>query len=126
MEGIVITGIVFYFVYKIIEFSTLQKNRKHFIDKMSQVSPETLQSNINLLNDTQGDLSKGNRFSSLRWGVLALGVGLGWFIGDIIHLYSHSSHDATIISTTAIFVGIALIVVYGIERKELKKTKSSD
>ena len=131
MEGIIITGIVFFFVYKIIEFSVLQNNRKHLINRMSQISPETFQSNINALNDAQNSKSNGNRFSSLRWGVLALSVGLGWFLGELMyweacHVGHHISRESMIIPTTAIFAGIALIVVYFIEKKEFKSAKGSE
>ena len=131
MEGIIITGIVFFFVYKVIEFSVLQNNRKHLINRMSQISPETFQSNINALNDAQNSKSNGNRFSSLRWGVLALSVGLGWFLGELMYWEAynvghHISRESMIIPPTAIFAGIALIVVYFIEKKDFKKTKSGE
>ena len=95
---------------------------------MSQISPETFQSNINALNDAQNNTSNDNRFSSLRWGVLALSVGLGWFLGELMYweaynIGNHISRESMIIPPTAIFAGIALIVVYFIEKKEFKTKK---
>jgi len=90
---------------------------------MSQISPETFQSNINALNDAQNNTSNDNRFSSLRWGVLAFSVGLGWLLGEAVYQNGDMRHDSAIISITAIFAGIALIVVYFIEKKEFKTKK---
>jgi hypothetical protein len=123
MNDILITGIVFFSIYKIIELSVMQRNRKHLIEKMSQISPEALESNINSLNVTLNDKSKGNRFSSLRWGALLFSVGLGWLVGEVIYHDANMDHDSAVISTTAICAGIALIVVYFNERNAYKVKK---
>jgi len=130
MESIFIVGIVFFTIYKIIEIGALQKNRKHLIDRMIQFSPETFQSNINSLNSTLSEKTKNNRFASLRWGTLALGVGLGWILGEILYVSARNNvgysmnHDSVLISSTAICTGIALIVVYFVERKALNESKN--
>jgi hypothetical protein len=127
-EEVLIVGIVFFSIYKVIELLVFQRSRKHLIDKMSQFSPEALQSNLSSFQVAMNEKNRGNGFSPLRWGTLALGVGLGWLIGEMVYLiqynyaeYRSMGQESAIISTIAICAGISLIVVYFIERKALKK-----
>jgi hypothetical protein len=94
---------------------------------MSQVSPEMLQSNINLLQTTQFNNFKGNQFFSLRFGAVAIGIGLGWILGLWLKSYmlemkswGWNERDSALVATTALCTGIALIIVYLIERKAVK------
>jgi len=124
IAGILITGIVFLTVYKIVELGVTQKNRKHLIDKMSELSSEELQSNLSLLNVYPKEKARGNSFSTLRWGVLALSAGLGWFLGELTYAFTPMHHDSAVISFTAICAGIALIVVFFIERNTIQEEKN--
>jgi hypothetical protein len=104
----------------------MQKNRKHLIEKMSQISPEALEANINSLNVTLNDKSKGNRFSSLRWGVLLFSIGLGWILGWVLITTCNiqwDSIESAYVSTITLCAGVALIVVYFIERNAYKVKK---
>jgi len=132
MNAVFIVGIIFFTFYKIIELLVLHRGRKLMIDKMNQISPEGLQTNLNSLHAVQSSKVQGSQFSSLRWGAIAMGVGIGWLVGWLLniqiqyeyseicnHHYSYSS-ASIIIATTALFAGIALIIVYFIERKAYK------
>jgi hypothetical protein len=141
MDGIFICGIVFYAIYKIIELFVRQKERKLMITKMSEISPEMLQSNVNLLQSATNNSFSSNQFSMLRLGGLALGIGTGWILGLVINftqlnipeIYASENFsykinmenmmNSTYIATTAFCTGIALIIVYLIERKALQKSK---
>jgi hypothetical protein len=135
MEAIFVTGIVFLAVYKIIELFVLHKGRKMLIEKMSQISSEDLQSNLSSLHAIQFNKMKGAQFSTLRIGALALGIGIGWLVGSFFTLigsdvfegldWHYSSYlDSIPVATTALCAGLALIIVYFIERKAYKGKKA--
>jgi len=129
MDAVFIVGIIFFTFYKMIELLVIHKERKLMINR-SQMDSEFLQANFNSLHTVQCSKMQESQFSSLRWGTLAIGVGLGWITGWILDLqiryldtdFSYSS-DSLMIATTAIFAGVALIIVYFIERKTYRAKK---
>ena len=130
MQEVFIVGIVFFSIYKIIELFVKLSERKRMIEKMGQVSPEMLQSNLNSLQASQISNFKGNQFLSLRLGAVAIGIGLGWILGLMmkpnmygISGYGYNDFDSATLATTALCAGIALIIVYFIERKAYKEAK---
>ena len=139
MESIFVTGIVFFFIYKIVELFVRQKERRLMVEKMTEISPEMLQQNINSMKSIQNDSLMGRKFSTLRWGALLLGVGFGWLLSWILYLsqtdYVNSLRwgfekeafqNSMMISTTVLCAGIALIVVHFIERKAYKEAKKAE
>jgi uncharacterized membrane protein YbjE (DUF340 family) len=137
MESIFVTGIVFFFVYKTVELFVRQKERRVMVEKMTEISVEMLQQNLNSMQSVQSDSLLSRKFSTLRWGALLLGVGIGWILGWILYciqlgmyyenndFYNLSSFrhamDSTFIASTVLCAGIALIIVYSIERKAYKR-----
>jgi hypothetical protein len=133
MEEVLIVGIVFFSFYKIIELFVRMSERKRMIDKISQISPELLQSNINSLQSTQINNLKGNPFLPLRLGAVAIGAGIGWIFGILIKLnlygcegLNYYDGESAMIATTALCAGIALFIVYFIERKAVKEGKKEE
>jgi len=130
MESILVPAIVFYFIYKTIELFVRQKERKLLIERMAQASPETLQSHLNPISV----VPKGNQFLMLRMGALSLGVGIGWILGRLFYEMMRQNYgsgmrnelDSTIIATIALCAGIALIIVYLIEKKAVKEAKERE
>jgi hypothetical protein len=134
MEGILICGIIFFTTYKIIELFVLQRGRRQILQKMSEISPEMLQQNVNSFNAFQNDGSRSNQFLMLRLGGLALGISAGWILGwylnstqfnmhENLSFYQQDMINSTTVATTAFCTGIALIIVYLIERKAYKEAK---
>jgi hypothetical protein len=135
MDGIFICGIVFYAIFKIIELFVRQKERKLMIAKMSELSPEMLQSQVNSLQSATDYKLSGNHFSMLRLGGLALGIGAGWILGWVLYWiqasyvatlemqYRHVNLESSLIASASLCAGIALIIVYLIERKAIMKSK---
>jgi len=127
MEGILVPAIVFYFVYKTIELFVRQKERKLLIERMDQTSPETLQSHLNSVQV----VPRGGQFLMLRLGALSLGIGIGWILGRLFYEMIRQNYgsgmrnelDSTILATIALCAGIALIVVYLIEKKAFNEAK---
>jgi Na+/H+-dicarboxylate symporter len=65
----------------------------------------------------------GRCYSSLKWGLLLFGVGLGLFIAEFMAKYEVMSAEAAYFSMASIFGGMALIIDFFIEkyRKEREK-----
>ena len=131
MQEVFIVGIVFFSIYKIIELFVKLSEHKRMIEKMGQVSPEMLQSNLNSLQTSQINIFKGNQFLSLRLGAVAIGIGFGWILGLMmksnmsgVRGYGYEDLDSVLIATTALCTGIALIIVYFVERKAYKEAKN--
>ena len=63
----------------------------------------------------------GRCYSSLKWGLLLFGVGLGLLIAEFLAKYQVMSPEAAYFSMAAIFGGMALIIDFFIEkhRKEI-------
>jgi len=130
MEGILVPAIVFYFVYKTIELLVRQKERKLLIERMAQTSPETLQSHLHSVQVAP----KGSQFLMLRLGAVSFGVGIGWILGRLFyemmrHNYGsgiHNDLDSMLIATIALCAGIALIVVYLIEKKAANEARKAE
>jgi len=133
MQDVLVVGIVFFSIYKIIELVVLQKERKFMVEKMTHISPELLQSNMGSMQTSQNSKFLRNPFIMLRLGACSLGVGIGWILGRLLYEVMKQSGadmrgelDSTILASVALFAGIALIVVYLIERKALKESKKGE
>jgi len=127
MESILVPAIVFYFIYKTIELLVRKKERKLLIERMAQTSPETLQSHLH----SDQVVPKGSQFLMLRLGALSLGIGIGWILGRLFYEMMRQNYgadmrgelDSTLIATIAFCAGLALIIVYLIEKKEFNEAK---
>jgi lipoprotein signal peptidase len=69
-----------------------------------------------------------DRYSTLRWGSLFVGAGLGIILGGIFYRVlrnsnMHSEYEIFMIASIALCTGIALIIVHIIERKAHKEEK---
>lgn len=60
-------------------------------------------------------------YSSLKWGLLLFGVGLGLLIAEIIIKYDVMSPEAAYFSMASIFGGCALIIDFFIEKHRKEK-----
>lgn len=67
---------------------------------------------------------KVNPLASLKWGLLALFVGIGVFVGRIVTL-QYDMHDAAYLASMLVFGGIALIIFYAIASRKLKKEEEA-
>lgn len=56
-------------------------------------------------------------YSSLKWGLLLFGVGLGLLIAEIIIKYDVMAPEAAYFSMASIFGGMALIIDFFIEKR---------
>jgi hypothetical protein len=58
----------------------------------------------------------GRCYSSLKWGLLLFGVGLGLLIAEFMVKYEVMSQEAAYFSMASIFGGMALIIDFFIEK----------
>lgn len=58
----------------------------------------------------------GRCYSSLKWGLLLFGVGLGLLIAEFMAKYDVMSPEAAYFSMASIFGGMALIIDFFIEK----------
>jgi len=58
----------------------------------------------------------GRCYSSLKWGLLLFGVGLGLLIAEFMAKYEVMSAEAAYFSMASIFGGVALILDFFIEK----------
>jgi len=126
MENVLTVGIVFFTIYKTIELFVRQKERRLMVEKMTQISPELLQSNISSLQAAPKSNFLSNQFLMLRLGAVAFGIGAGWLLGLIIKLMcdlSWSDEGSVYVAGVSFCAGIALIIVYLIEQKAYKEAK---
>ncbi|MCL2435152.1 MAG: hypothetical protein FWD09_03295 [Lentimicrobiaceae bacterium] len=134
MDDVLITGIVFFAIYKTIELFVRQKERRLMIEKMSEISPEVLQSNIASLRIAQNSGFAGNQFFSLRWAALLIGGSLGWPLGLVLYNtmqnnnvdMGYDAYSLTFVASIAFCAGIAMLIVYLIEWKANKDAKKKE
>ena len=134
---VLIVLIIFGTIYKIFELFVCRQERLRLIEKIAEVGTVDLS---NLLSGLRLPTGKPRQsFSPLRWGLLALGVGLGTLVGFFIvgeatnmnYVHGETGYNWEIPSVVyssciCLFGGVALVVSYLIERKESKSNDSND
>ena len=63
----------------------------------------------------------GRCYSSLKWGLLLFGVGLGLLLAELLAKYQVMSPEAAYFSMASIFGGMALIIDFFIEKHRKEK-----
>jgi hypothetical protein len=66
------------------------------------------------------EMFKPNPLSSLKWGLLAMFVGIGSFVANWLD-QSYGYHDSIYFASMLIFGGFALIIFYFIAAKKMKQ-----
>ena len=79
LSPVFVISIVFVTIYKIFDLFVRRRKRLSIIDK---ISPEN--ANIDFSKWAVAPASPDNRFAGLKWGALALGLGLGLFAYTMI------------------------------------------
>lgn len=111
MSDFLITATVFAFIYGIIFLLIRKKERMSLLDR--GLDPRSFERPI-------------NNFSTLKYGLLLTGVGLGILIANIVIKTGAMESDSAYFALVTLFGGIALILDYIIEKSLLKKQSGQD
>ncbi len=106
MEAILIPATVFATIYGIIYLSIRKKERMALLDR--GLDPRSFEKDR-------------TNFSSLKYGLLFTGIGLGLLIANIVVTMGTMEREAAYFSLVSLFGGIALIVDYILEVSITKK-----
>ncbi len=96
----------FAMVFGIVYISIKRKERRMLIERGLDAS---------LLEPKHKDAS------SLKWGMVFVGVGLGIFIGKLLVAYTSFSEEAAYFSMICLLGGLALVIYHFIEKSQEKK-----
>jgi preprotein translocase subunit YajC len=96
----------FAMVFGIVYFSIKRKERRQLIEKgidASVIEP------------------KHSIPSSLKWGMVLVGIGVGILLGKLMAAYTTMGDEASMFSMMCLFGGLALVIYYFMERNLEKK-----
>lgn len=100
---VLVLAIIFGAIYGIIQLNYQHKERKMLLEKGAD--PSIFQ------------LPKTQKATSLRYGLLLIGVALGIFLGSVLTETSELPQEAAYFSMVFLFGGIALVVSFFMEKK---------
>ncbi len=133
--AVLICAIIAFGIYKLFELFVRRKERMAIIERMMDNgggSPLNGSLNVDLR------MNSSNLFTSLRFGLLLLGVGLGLFIVGLLHLnyipelngderWIYKEAFAFLYFASPItFGGVGLLVAYMVEKGNRSKDRSAD
>jgi preprotein translocase subunit YajC len=96
----------FAMVFGIVYFSIKRKERRQLIEK--GIDASVLE-------------PKRNVPSSLKWGMVLVGIGIGILLGKLFAAYTTMGDETSMFSMICLFGGLALVIYYFIERNTEKK-----
>jgi len=114
MEGVLIVLIIFGSTGLVV-WRWLEIRQKVLITMLEKgVSPSEFK------NIATKHLFKPSPLSSLKWGLLAMFVGIGLIVANWLD-QSYIVHDSIYVSSMLLFGGLALIIFYFIAAKKMKQ-----
>jgi hypothetical protein len=138
---VVVTFIVFSFIYMVFELFARRGERKMLIEKIVEIGKADVGRYLNeyLGNTGMANIFRMRSHGSIRGALLMLGIGIGVMAGFIInyllvgdaYLTSNRHWDVCneevvvviYIASVCIFGGLGMLIAYFIERKENGKLK---
>lgn len=108
---IFITAIIFGTIYGLFFLFVRRRERLTMMEKGYDLSHFTAE-------------KPSERFSSLKFGMLFVGAGLGILIGNILSVTTALNEEVSFFSMIFLFSGLALVLNYIIETKERKERKN--
>lgn len=109
MNEFLIPLVIFATIYGIVYLSIRRKERMALLDR--GLDPRSFE-------------QPNNNFTTLKYGLLLTGVGLGILLANIIVSMGAMASEPAYFSFVTLFGGIALIIDYLIERNILRQQKT--
>lgn len=103
LTPVLVLAIIFGSIYGIIQLNYQHKERRMLMDKGADPS---------IFN-----VPKVQKATSLRYGLLLIGIALGIFIGSLISEAEMMTQEAAYFSMVFLFGGLALVISFFVERK---------
>jgi len=115
-EAIIIPLASFWLIYMVIKISLDYKTRKALIEK------GMINENVKFLAKIQNGF-----MSSLKWGLVLLGIGLGALIYRVIPMdrYSDYRHEEVMFGLMILLAGLGLVIHYLIAAKSSRQNEDS-
>ena len=141
---VVVTFIIFSFIYMVFELFARRGERKMLIEKIVEIGKADVGSYLNeyLGNTGMANIFRMKSHGSIRGALLMLGIGIGVMAGFFInyllvgdaYLTSNRHWDVcneevvvvVYIASVCIFGGLGMLIAYFIERKENGKLKNEN
>ncbi|MFO8130471.1 MAG: DUF6249 domain-containing protein [Bacteroidales bacterium] len=110
LQPVFVLAVIFGFIYGIVYITTRRKERQYMIDKGAE--PKMFQ-------------QEPARLTSLKWGVILIGVALGLFAGRALEHSDafRTAEEVGYFSMIALFGGLALVISHFLEMNHMKKHK---
>ena len=114
MEEALIVGIIFASIVAIVKIIADATTRRRMLERAANDidAGKTLQMHPELMN-----------LSSLKWGMVLVGIGLAWVASRWMPYYWH---EETVFGLMFLLAGIGMLVYYPIAQKKIKKIEQDE
>lgn len=111
MEDALIVGIIFFSIVAIVKIVSDASTRRRLLERAAsnEEISKTLLTHPELVN-----------LSSLKWGLVLVGIGLAWLVSNWTDYYWR---DETVFGLMFLLAGVGMLVYYPIAQQKLKKIK---
>lgn len=116
---VAVVAIIFGSIYKVIELFVRRRERIMLIDK---INPEDI-NRVDFNKLMNGFSGANSRFVALRWGLFAIGLGLGFMVSTIVNSLSPvifetwAMRQSVNVGCILVFGGLGLVAAFFIEMK---------
>ncbi|MCX6835342.1 MAG: DUF6249 domain-containing protein [candidate division Zixibacteria bacterium] len=109
MEDAIIVGIVFFSIVAVVKIIADAATRRRLLEKAA-ADPQAVQ-HLSLHPELAN-------LSSLKWGMVLIGIGLAWMISLWM---PHYWHEETMFGLMFLLAGIGMLAYYPIAQRKIKK-----
>ena len=112
MEEALIVGIVFFSIVAIVKIIADATTRRRMMERAASSDDvsKAMMVHPELIN-----------LSSLKWGLVLVGIGLAWLVSRWMPYYMH---DETVFGLMFLLAGVGMLVYYPIAQKKLKRIQN--
>jgi hypothetical protein len=114
MEDAIIVGIVFFSIVSVVKIIADATTRRRLLDKAAS-DPDAVQNLY--VHPEMANLS------SIKWGMVLIGIGLAWMISLWM---PHYWHDETVFGLMFLLAGIGMLAYYPIAQRKIKKIQQQE